>query len=110
MGYSPRRKTIRKGPDVSEAPTVTLADCPTGLFWFNGTLGFKSEYATLKEENGVAVGVQCDAYVVSSGEYFWGGVSDWRQRDKLMVTPIDFDETPFEFFAPHAYMPAPDED
>jgi len=91
-------------------PLVRLADCPTGLFLFGGTLGFKSEYATTKQENGATVGVQCDAYVVSSGEYFWGGVSDWRSRDELMVTPLDFDETPVEFFAPHAYIPAPEED
>jgi hypothetical protein len=86
-------------------PTVTLDDCPTGLFWFNGALGFKSEYATTKEENGQIVGMQCDAYVVSSGEYFWGGTSDWRARAMLLVVPLMLDEKTEEFWRPFAYMP-----
>lgn len=90
-------------------PTVTLDDCPTGLFWFDGTLGFKSEYATTKQENGQIIGLQCDAYVVSSGEYFWGGTSDWRARTKLMVTPLDLDNSKVEFWAPFAYQPQPED-
>jgi len=42
---------------------VTLEECLPGLFVFNGTLCFKSEYHTDKGSP--------DAYVVSSGEYFW---------------------------------------
>lgn len=65
----------------------TLAACPPGLFMFDDCLGFKSEYKT---ESLSHPGVwQSDAYVVQSGEYFWGGVSDPRQREKLMVRPID---------------------
>ena len=67
---------------------VTLGDCPPGLFLFEGQcLGFKSEYRTESESH---PGVwQSDAYVVESGEYFWGGTSDPTQREKLMVLPLD---------------------
>jgi hypothetical protein len=69
---------------LSEA--VELRDCPPGLFWFNGTLGFKSEYTTTLEN---PRRYQCDAYVVESGEYFWGGAKNTAERAKLMVHPID---------------------
>ncbi len=59
---------------------VTLIDCPPGLFLFKGTLCFKSEYHT---------GSKCDAYVVSSGEYFWGGVGTSEERAVLPVTPVN---------------------
>jgi len=95
---------------MAETPKVPLDDCPTGLFWFEGTLGFKSEYATTKQESGIVVGLQCDAYVVSSGEYFWGGVSDWRERAKLMVTPLDLDAQTDEFWMPFAYLPELDDE
>ena len=88
--------------------TVALEDCPTGLFLFGDCLGFMSEYATIKEEDGKTVGVQRDAYVVSSGEYFWGGVSDWRLRAKLQVTPIWADDK-IETIAQWAYLPEPEE-
>lgn len=57
---------------------VTLAECPPGLFVFNGSIGFKSEY-------GAAGAVDC--YCVESGEYFWGGTSTPDERRKLMVSP-----------------------
>ena len=69
-------------PAVSEA--VPLKACPPGLFLWNGILCFRSEYATMTETNLR----QPDAYVVESGEYFWGGVSDSRSRDELMVQPV----------------------
>lgn len=56
--------------------TCTLAECPPGLFLFGGCLGFRSEYGT-------------DAYVVSSGEAFWGGAKTKEERDALMVTPVE---------------------
>lgn len=59
----------------------TLAECPPGLFIFNGGIGFKSEYSTPEGSP--------DAYVVSSGEYFWGGTSDRKARDALVVIPIE---------------------
>jgi len=72
---------------TSEMMPCSLSDCPPGLFWFNGMLGMKTEYRT--ESVSRPGCLQCDAYVVASGEYFWGGVSDPREREKLMVTPID---------------------
>lgn len=66
---------------------VTLGECPPGLFMFDGTLSFKSEYKT--ESMSQPGFWQSDAYVVESGEYFWGGTSDPREREALKVTPID---------------------
>lgn len=64
---------------------VTLADCPEGLFLFAGNnLGFKSEYMT---ENSRGF-YQTDAYVVDSGEYFWGGATTSEDREKVLVCPI----------------------
>ena len=107
--------SLNRGKAAMELlPTCTLDDCPTGLFLFEGggygTLGFKSEYATPKQENGTTVGLQCDAYVVSSGEYFWGGVSDWRARSQLLVTPLNLDDANSGFWRPFAYLPEPDDE
>lgn len=72
-----------------------LRNCPPGLFIFNGAagpcLGFKSEYITTKKDaTGRIAGSQTDAYVVASGEYFWGGADgDWEKRERLLVEPID---------------------
>lgn len=63
------------------AISCKLSDCPPGLFLFNGGVCFKSEYST--------AGGSPDAYVVSSGEYFWGGTADRAARDALVVTPIE---------------------
>lgn len=78
--------------------TVTLNECPPGLFLFHGAggpcLGFKSEYRTVKEDRrtGQVVGAQVDAYVVASGEYFWGDTDNWQTREELPVAPIDDDQ------------------
>lgn len=64
------------------AKKVTLAECPVGLFEFEGTLCFKSQYG---DNNG---GI--DAYVVESGEFFAGGVSDKIDRRRVMVKPVKF--------------------
>lgn len=66
---------------------VTLDECPEGLFWFNGTIGFKSEYGSQTYEGGP---YQCDAYVVSTGEYFWGGAKSVTERGDLLVQPIHY--------------------
>lgn len=63
----------------------TLADCPPGLFMFNGTMGFKSEYTTTLEN---PRRYQCDAYVVESGEYFHGGAKSTQDRAALIVIPL----------------------
>ncbi len=67
---------------------VSLDECPEGLFLFNGTLCFKSEYHTQSQATGYP---QCDAYVVASGEYFWGGASTAKERDALLVEPVAAD-------------------
>lgn len=66
-------------PAVREEPT-TFGECPPGLFLFGGTLCFKSEYHTKVN--------QPDAYVVSSGEYFWGGTVELEARLSLVVIPL----------------------
>lgn len=59
----------------------TLNDCPPGLFIMGNCLGFKSEY---RNDSGSP-----DAYVVASGEFFWGGAKTREERDALMVTPVE---------------------
>lgn len=66
--------------------SVKLSECPPGLFAFEGMLGFKSEYRSTNEHTGFA---KTDAYVVDSGEYFWGGVSHEKDREDLMVIPVE---------------------
>lgn len=57
-------------------PRVPLRDCPPGLFRSeSGHLGFRSEYGE-------------DAYVVASGEYWWGGTSDRAMRARQSVQPL----------------------
>lgn len=75
------------------AHCVTLAECPPGLFLWNGMLGFKSEYGAMKPDDATSgkywkVGNQPDAYCADSGEYFWGGASNENDRAKLLVYPI----------------------
>lgn len=65
--------------------SVKLSDCPPGLFIFEGTLCFKSEYHSTNEHTGFS---KTDAYVVDGGEYFWGGASHEKNREDLMVTPV----------------------
>jgi hypothetical protein len=77
---------------------VTLAECPPGLFMFGDTLGFKTEYGAMRcvppfdvpgDQLRWTVSQLPDAYVVASGEYFWGGTSSHKDRAKLLVTPVD---------------------
>jgi hypothetical protein len=62
------------------AKKMTLCDCPPGLFRFGRTLCFKSEYG----DNSGPI----DAYVVSSGEFFWGGAKTGSEQAELLVTPV----------------------
>lgn len=62
----------------------TLSKCPVGLFIFNDCLCFKSEYRTPD----LQLGYKTDAYIIESGEYFWGGTSCSIDRENLIVTPI----------------------
>lgn len=66
---------------------VKLSNAPVGLFDYNGTICFKSEYGKVKtDEKGTFVKVE--AFVVCSGEYFWGGAKTSRERNDLLVTPL----------------------
>lgn len=58
-----------------------LDECPPGLFLYGDCLGFKSEY---RGESGTP-----DAYVVASGEFFWGGAKTREDRDGLPVIPVE---------------------
>lgn len=53
-----------------------LADCPPGLFLFDGSIGFKRYGATEQY------------YCADTGEYFWGGTSSRDEMLELMVTPL----------------------
>jgi hypothetical protein len=54
---------------------VRLKNLRPGLFLWKDTLCLMTEYGT-------------DAYIVSTGEAFWGGVQTPAQRDDLLVTPV----------------------
>ena len=57
--------------------SVKLTDLDSGsLFLFGDTIALKTEYRT----NG-----QSDAYIVGSGEYFWGGAKSVQERENLIV-------------------------
>ena len=83
---------------MSDGYEVTLAECPPGLFLFGADcLGFKSEYAYEAQGR-----FWPEAYVVASGEAFWGGVNTQEARAKLLVRPIDV--------TAYAFCEKPDED
>lgn len=65
-------------PLGSECP---LAKCPPGLFLHGETLCFMAEYGEITGP---------DAYVVASGEYFWGGTRLATDRMRVMVVPVVF--------------------
>lgn len=62
---------------------MKLIDAPIGLFKFGNCVALKTEYSTTH-------GDVCtpDCYIVSSGEYFWGGAKTIEERNALNVTPI----------------------
>lgn len=67
---------------------VTLGEMEPGLFLFGGNcMGLKSEYKT--ESLSYPGFWQSDAYVVASGEYFWGGETNPIARERLTVIPIE---------------------
>lgn len=60
---------------------MRLCDAPVGLFLFDDTLCMKTEYSS--------PGCGCEAYIVSSGEMFWGGAKSKEERQNLDVTPVN---------------------
>lgn len=55
---------------------VKLKDCPIGLFVKGNTLCVKTEYGN-------------EAYIVCSGEYFWGGAKTKAEIGEVLVLPIN---------------------
>lgn len=64
---------------VPSGKRVALKDAPVGLFDYEGTLGIKTKTST----NG-----RPDAYIVKSGEYFWGGTTMPEICAGLTITPM----------------------
>ncbi len=70
-----------------------LANCPIGLFLAGDTLCLKTEYGSNEG--------RIDAYIVSSGEMFWGSAPQTIESQRReMVTPVRVVETESE--TPHA--------
>lgn len=67
---------------ASNGERLTLADCPIGLFQSeNGELCLKTEYGNHEG--------RIDAYIVSSGEFFWGSSPQTiANQRKQMVRPL----------------------
>lgn len=61
-----------------------LIDAPVGLFLYDGCMVLKTEYNTITDGK-----ITPDCYIVSSGEYFWGGVETIEERNALEVTPVE---------------------
>lgn len=59
---------------------MRLIDAPVGLFLYKGEMCLKTEYIA---DWGI------EAYIVSSGEIFWGGAKTAEERNNLDVTPIE---------------------
>ena len=59
---------------------MRLIDAPVGLFLYKGEMCLKTEYIA---DWGV------EAYIVSSGEVFWGDAKTVNERRYVEVTPIE---------------------
>jgi hypothetical protein len=66
---------------MSAHSLISFAECPIGLFLDDDVLCLKTEYHT----NGRA-----DAFVVESGEYYWGGTDTAEAVNKVMVRPWSY--------------------
>jgi hypothetical protein len=79
----PDQKQTPPSPECG--PPITLKNCPTGLFMFDGQLCFKAETHTENVNTGF---LQTDAYTVPGGEYFWGKAPTSAERESLIVRPV----------------------
>jgi hypothetical protein len=59
---------------------VSLADCPVGLFEWHGLLALKTKYFRL--DGGI------DAFVLSTGEFFYGDAVLSEEQIAIMVRPV----------------------
>lgn len=59
----------------------SLAECPIGLFMCGDELCLKTEYGSNEG--------RIDAYIVSTGEFFWGGASTIAEQRMVKVLPVD---------------------
>lgn len=60
---------------------ITLEELDKGsLFVYRGTYALKTEYRTKRGA--------IEAYIVGSGEFFWGGVTTAEEQAKLEVVPV----------------------
>ena len=88
--------------ELADDGFVPLADCPPGVFVSpQGWLGFRNEYWTDKGEP--------EAYVLASGEFYWGGVDTHAERRKVLVRPLDPDEVATALRASASTAPEPSE-
>lgn len=60
-----------------ETEAVTLEECPIGLFYCGDELCLKTEYGNNEG--------RIDAYIVSSGEFFWGGAKNIAEQREVLV-------------------------
>jgi hypothetical protein len=84
--------------ELRPAIEVALRECPPGPFRFGETLCFKTEYNMMETIGHVEVpgnevmwiaGRNPDAYVLESGEVFWGGAKTHEARAELLVCPVE---------------------
>lgn len=67
---------------------MKLINAPIGLLMFDDTLFLKTEYCeTKRDEKGYTVTVPM-CYILSSGEYFWGGAETYEERNNLEVKVV----------------------
>jgi hypothetical protein len=71
------RKNFQLSPFKKEK---TLLECPTGLFLKDGELCLKTEY---RNDNG-----RVEAYIVSTGEAYWGGLNQGKDPNMDLVIPV----------------------
>lgn len=67
---------------------LKLIEAPIGLFTFKNILCIKTEYSnTHSDKNGTFTTHDC--YIISGDEYFWGNAKEARERNELIVEPVD---------------------
>lgn len=71
--------TIPKAAIVATEMRVPLCKAPIGLFYCEDTLCVKTEYGNNEG--------RIDAYIVESGEFFWGGAKSFLEQREVLVTP-----------------------